>query len=34
MFLRHEGFLGAIGAWLKNIEEEQELNNNSTNSST
>jgi len=20
MFLRHEGFLGAIGAWLRNIE--------------
>ncbi|KAH9929742.1 fumble-domain-containing protein [Fomitopsis serialis] len=24
MFLRHEGFLGAIGAWIKNIGEEQE----------
>ncbi|TFK77540.1 fumble [Pluteus cervinus] len=22
MFLRHEGFLGSIGAWLKNIEDE------------
>ncbi|KAF8312184.1 type II pantothenate kinase [Cantharellus anzutake] len=22
MFLRHEGFLGAIGAWLRNIDEE------------
>lgn len=22
VFLRHEGFLGALGAWLKNIEEE------------
>ncbi|KZT73208.1 fumble [Daedalea quercina L-15889] len=24
MFLRHEGFLGSIGAWIKNIGEEQE----------
>ncbi|CCM03657.1 uncharacterized protein FIBRA_05801 [Fibroporia radiculosa] len=24
LFLRHEGFLGAIGAWIKNIGEEQE----------
>ncbi|KAG8684087.1 hypothetical protein FRC08_013910 [Ceratobasidium sp. 394] len=21
MFLRHEGFLGSIGAWIKNIEQ-------------
>lgn len=23
-FLRHEGYLGSIGAWLKNIGEEQQ----------
>ncbi|THH33134.1 hypothetical protein EUX98_g1030 [Antrodiella citrinella] len=23
LFLRHEGFLGSIGAWIKNIEEER-----------
>ena len=22
MFLRHEGFLGAIGAWIKNVAAE------------
>ncbi|KAI0652471.1 fumble [Trametes meyenii] len=24
LFLRHEGFLGAVGAWIKNIGEEEE----------
>lgn len=23
MFLRHEGFLGAIGAWIRNIDAEE-----------
>ncbi|KAL1951334.1 hypothetical protein VTO73DRAFT_483 [Trametes versicolor] len=23
LFLRHEGFLGAIGAWIKNIGEDE-----------
>ncbi|TDL28144.1 fumble [Rickenella mellea] len=25
LFLRHEGFLGAIGAWIKNIENEENI---------
>lgn len=24
MFLRHEGFLGSLGAWIKNIDEEEQ----------